>query len=300
MTVLIPTHGRPTLLKRTLESLQACTLPDSFYELVVIENGSHAGAEQVVAELPEALKARYMHRKRGNKSYALNEALETIEDGLVIFFDDDVRVGPNVLQTYAENARGVRKGVFFGGPADVDYEHPPPLWLKEYLPPSVTGWGLGGKQEQNEFKHFLGFNWAAFVEDLRSLDGFSENFGPGTPQTGQETDMQQRLLGAGVEQQFVPGAIVWHYVPKERCTPRWALHRHYRNGMTEGALRHYNSPMFMGIPKWTIRETGRSLYMAARDILRGTRVAAFSSAVNICRYLGVIRGVHQRVNHTAA
>ena len=50
VTVLIPTHGRPTLLGRTLASLGACRLPAAYAETVVVENGSRAGAEAVVAE----------------------------------------------------------------------------------------------------------------------------------------------------------------------------------------------------------------------------------------------------------
>jgi glycosyltransferase involved in cell wall biosynthesis len=45
LTVLIPTHGRPTLLKRTLDSLAQCELPDSYHELLVIEIGSGDGAK---------------------------------------------------------------------------------------------------------------------------------------------------------------------------------------------------------------------------------------------------------------
>lgn len=39
LTILIPTHGRPALLERTLESLVACRLPESYFETVIVENG---------------------------------------------------------------------------------------------------------------------------------------------------------------------------------------------------------------------------------------------------------------------
>ena len=242
ITVLVPTHARPQLLKRTLTSLTRCAIPETYRELIVVENGSRDGAEAIIDSLPDRLNTRYIHRHRGNKSRALNEALATIRDGLVVFFDDDVRMSANVLLAYAEAARGIHRGVFFGGPTGVDYEQPPPAgWLMDYLPPSAKGWRLDEEVIKSKFEHFLGFNWAAFAKDLRSLNGFNEQFGPGTPCTGQETDMQQRLRAAGVKQLFVRGATVWHYVPNARCTPLWTLHRHYRNGMTEGALRHYSA-----------------------------------------------------------
>ena len=108
LTVLIPTHGRPALLGRTLASLAACRPPAGYAEAVVVENGAQAGAEAVVAEAAAAhprLRLRYLHVARANKSHALNEALRTVGAGLVVFFDDDVRLDPGVLEAYAAACR---------------------------------------------------------------------------------------------------------------------------------------------------------------------------------------------------
>jgi GT2 family glycosyltransferase len=86
---------------------------------------------------------------------------------------------------------------------------------------------------------FLGFNWAAFAEDLHAVGGFDYRKGPGSPtkSVGQETDMQERLLQAGRHGRYVPGAMVWHYVPRSRCSPDWALERAYRIGVQWGLTR---------------------------------------------------------------
>ena len=232
LTVIIPTHGRPVLLERTLATLKACRRPDSYHELIVIENGSRDGAEEVVAALPDSMTARYMHRDRGNKSYALNEALSTIADGLVVFFDDDVRIDPNTLVAYAETAELYEPGeAYFGGPVHVDREVEPPAWLEPTLPYSARGYDL--THERNS-PIYLGFNWAAFSTDIKRLGGFDPRFGPGSHvgATGQESEMQERLLGAGVEPVDVHNAIVTHHVPRERCTLRWMLGRKYRFGIS--------------------------------------------------------------------
>ncbi len=228
--MLIPTHGRPTLLERTLSSLTECTLPDSYRELVVIENGSRAGAEQIVVDLPERMNARYMHRERGNKSYALNEALATIDDGLVVFFDDDVEVHSDTLEAYAEAAIEHGRGHFFGGTVHVDREQNPPAWVEPALPDSAKGYVADGRRED---KYYLGFNWVAYSGELTDLGGFNPRFGPGAPTgaTGQETEMQERLQAAGSTPVDVPEAAVTHFVPEERCRAQWALRRWYRAGI---------------------------------------------------------------------
>lgn len=291
MTVLIPTHGRPTLLKRTLESLQACKLPESYHELVVIENGSRDGAEELIAKLPERLNARYMYRERGNKSYALNEALKTIEDGLAVFFDDDVRVHPDTLGAYAESASRRCKGYFYGGPIACDYESKPPEWLISYLPYSARGWPLTKDIQEENWKYFLGFNWAAFVNDLRLAGGFDTNYGPGGRGTGQETEMQHRLLQKGASRIFVAEAKVWHWVPEARCNPNWALNRSYKNGISRGFERHYKDPSFMGIPRWAVAEIISCLYNWIKQSLYWNSKEAFDYLYKLYEHVGVVVGV---------
>lgn len=237
MTILIPTYGRPTLLGRTLASLGVCRLPKSYTEAIVIENGSRAGAEAVVAEVAEVhphLKLRYLHVERANKSHALNEALATVGDGLVVFFDDDVRLDPGVLEAYSEAAEHNSEHAFFGGPFGCDYEEAPPGWLLPLLPSSAKGVRFDGRERPD---YYLGFNWAAYGHELLSIGGFNPDFGPGSPTgaRGQESEMQRRLRQAGARPVDVAKACVWHYVPTERCTPEWAVSRMYRSGLGSGA-----------------------------------------------------------------
>ena len=83
---------------------------------------------------------------------------------------------------------------------------------------------LTSTRQEREWHLYLGCNWAAFTGDLRAAGGFDANFGPGSPTgaTGQEAEMQERLLARGVRQVDVPDALVWHYVPEERSTLRVA------------------------------------------------------------------------------
>jgi GT2 family glycosyltransferase len=253
LVVNIATSGRSDLLERTLKSLGDCELPAGYVETVVIENGSRGGAEKVVRSAPDWLNARYMHFTRGNKSAALNAALETIADGLIFYTDDDVRLAPETLCAYSDFASRHGAGCFYGGPMNVDYDAPPPDWLRGYLPPSATGWELNQDQQGARAATFLGCNWAAFAEDLRAAGGFNVNFGPGSPtgSTGQETEMQDRLIRHGLSGVYVPAARVWHYVPQNRCTPQWALERNFKNGLQDAA-RLERAGGAWGLPPWWV------------------------------------------------
>jgi hypothetical protein len=241
LVVVIPTHGRPTLLGRTLDSVLACTPPPGRQvRLIVVENGPKSGAEKLVAGVAAWLRPEYRHVPTANKSAALNAVVRELGDSLVVFFDDDIRVDPSILCHYAEAAGSTRNGRFYGGAVLVDYEAQatPPDWLLAYLPVSAQGWrpDAGTYRGVSDKLAFLGCNWAAFSSDLREAGAFDARFGPGGTSggTGQERAMQIALRERGAIPQYLPDALTWHYVPRSRCSPRWALDRTYRNAIRAG------------------------------------------------------------------
>jgi hypothetical protein len=210
----------------------------------------------VVATAASSLRISYLYQETSNKSLALNRALEEIGDALVVFFDDDVRIGTETLVAYERQAGEAKRGLFLGGPTGVDYQDgPPPQWLSAFLPASLLGWSLDSGTTWVEEPLFLGFNWAAYSEDLRRCGGFNTAVGPGSPtrSTGQERDMQERLLQAGLRGRYVADAKVWHYVTAAECTPAYALQRAFRHAVEGGLRFEDHSPHLLGIPRWLVR-----------------------------------------------
>lgn len=237
ISVIIPTHGRPDLLEETLDSLNSCKLPDSYNKLIVVENGSRSDAKKLVSALPDRLKAEYLYVEWGNKSNALNKALEQVESDLVFFTDDDVRLHPQILLAYEKAAEGYQKEAFFGGPVKVDREEDPPAWMESLLPYSARGYDLKNERMKSGY---LGFNWAAFAEDIKKLGGFDPRFGPGstTGASGQESDMQIRMRDEGFMEVDVMDAIVWHKVPLSRCNEKWLQKRFFKVGISKAVKKY--------------------------------------------------------------
>ena len=237
LVVVMPTHRRPELLARTLRSLASCAKPQAFARTIVVENGGKHGAEEVVRHADSSLKTEYRFYGWNNKSAALNSVLETVKDCLLVFFDDDIRFATETLCAYARAAEGMDCGRFFGGPTGVDYEEPPPEWLRARLPASARGFALDPPPDVVKWpQFFLGFNWAAFSQDLKRCGGFNAAYGPegSTVAGGQDSSIQETLCRLGTVGHYLPDAMVWHYVPKERCSPQWAHQRTYRGGISVG------------------------------------------------------------------
>ena len=241
------------------------------------------------------LQARYLFEPVGNKSLALNAALAQIDDGLVVFLDDDVRVVPSLLEAYAAAARRAGPRQFFGGPVTPDYEEAPPDWLIEFLPLSARGWHPDDPVQTTTRPFFLGFNWAAFASDLRRVGGFSERFGPGSEAgVGDEADIQRRLVTAGLKALCVPQALVYHWVPRDRCSPAWALERAYRTGVRNGLLKQ-DAAAGLTIAGYPVVLVKRTVESWVRSKMRnGQRREQFAAQLQYYRQRGVLRGVQLR------
>lgn len=295
---MIATSNRPALLRRTLASLGQCDKPANYVETVVIENGSRSGTEEVVRNADPWLRARYIFESKPNKSAALNRGLAELDDCVVFFTDDDARFHPPVLRAYNEASERFGKGHFYGGPTEADYEIEPAVWLKQYLPPSARGWRLEEAVETVQKPDFLGFNWAAFATDLKAAGGFDPNRGPGSPtgSVGQEKEMQQRLLKRGLQAIYVPEALVWHYVPRDRCSANWLLKRIYQHGIQAGIEQSSSDEVrtdgsWFGYPRWAIRDWLKKAGKAIGGLTTRDRAVRYEAFYQFSYFSGLLHGI---------
>ena len=298
LTVILPTFERSHLLDRMLSSIADCSKPSIYDKTIVVENGPQVYSKAIASRYKSKINAQYLYTEQAGKSHALNFALTTLDPTLVVFFDNDIRLHKDALMQYAKAATGKTEGEFYGGPLDVDYESTPPEWLTEFLPGSARGWGLNGlDQEANQW--FIGSNWAAFSDDIKEAGGFDVNIGPKASEggVGDETDMQQRLEKNGVRKVFVPGALVWHYVPKNRCSPVWVLRRVYRNGVHLGYDQsNISEPTFIGLPEWMYHALLVRSKSVLKELIGGTKITRYRALRDLVRLFGRATGYRRRIN----
>lgn len=234
IAVVIATCNPSKLLERTLNSLSACVFPHNLERVLLAENGPVSTAEDLVARFQEQLPIEYHFFPNARKCGALNRALAELDDQFIIYFDDDVRIHPNTLMAYAEAIHGKSGGAFYGGCCRVDRDEEPEDWLEPFLPAAAKGWAPADRFCELKSSGALGFNWAAFAGDLRKAGGYDERCGPGTAANSDEINVQRKMLKKGVKFFYVPEAMVWHYVPRERCNPEWLLEYKKKDGIGQG------------------------------------------------------------------
>jgi GT2 family glycosyltransferase len=293
--VLIAACGQPELLRRTLRSLAACEKPAAYQGVIVAENGPRAGLDAVVGEFPAACRFEYRYSEPPNKSLALNRSLFAIPGALVVFTDDDVQAPKQTLVAYATAAAGKQRGEFYGGPIVADHEgQPPPDWLVPLLPRSAGGWRMAINDVTEITRpEFIGPNFAAFAGDVLRIGGFDARLGPGRHMAspGEDTEIQERLLAAGVRGYYVPGAAMQHRVKAGCCSEEFAIHRAERNGVYWGISQARNSGFF---PRRWLKTYGQWLndrWRVRRWRRSDERAAQVKAACCEARWRGRFQGI---------
>ena len=131
----------------------------------------------------------------------------------------------------------------FGGRLEVKGNFKPADYLAARLPCSMVGFPRPGTKFNPSNDLFLGANWAAYSDDIKSIGGFDTRFGPGSRYnaTGQESEAMKKLRSAGAEFVLVDSAVVWHAVEPERYCDEFVASRMYRSGVQAGLHAQINT-----------------------------------------------------------
>jgi GT2 family glycosyltransferase/glycosyltransferase involved in cell wall biosynthesis len=103
ISVLVATFERAELLRSCLTSLAKQTIDRADYEVVVVDDGSERSAvEDVAAEFAEELQVVAVRIEHAGRSAAKNLAVLLARAPLVLFFDDDDRAAPDLLERHLQ------------------------------------------------------------------------------------------------------------------------------------------------------------------------------------------------------
>ncbi len=238
ITVAISTRDRSEQLNRCLRSVMASR--HQKLELLVVDSASRDDStERLVQELASRDgRIRYLREHRPGLSKARNRALRETASPVIAFADDDATVDPLWVSAMLRGFQrrddvgcvtGMLAGVSLERPAEQYYDRRL-AWSERCQPCLYT---LDGPGDQGLYPYAPGTigggsNLAFATQTLRSLGGFDESLGVGTPTGGgEDLDIFVRLLRAGHAISYEPAALVWH---EHRRSMRDVGHQAYAYG----------------------------------------------------------------------
>ncbi|MEL6891173.1 MAG: glycosyltransferase [Actinomycetota bacterium] len=246
-SVVIGTRERPDDVVRCTQAVLAAE-GDAPVEVIVVDNGSTTTAT------PDAVAEAFGHDDRvtclstpiPGLSRARNLGLRRAQYDVTSFLSDDIVVDPLWRRAVA---RGFSRSHEVAGVTGVC----PPLYLdndvqrrfegligsgwKPGFTPQVLSWSREpGTALPFSLALAHGSNMSFLTESMRSLDGFDERLGPGTPvYNGEDLEFVWRICTSGGRVAFEPAAIGWNAEDYDGRTMRSILWR-YGIGLTASLM----------------------------------------------------------------
>lgn len=224
ISILIPTHNRAAILRRTLDSLARVRIPSGLAsECVVVANACTDSTEAVVAELaasfPFAL--RCIAEPRAGLGAARNRAAREARGDLLALIDDDVDLDPGWLEALAAGAAEGGPDIF-AGRIDLWWEAVKrPDWLTPGTAMLLSCLDRGPAPLDLAEPDIVGANFAFTRRAYEQCGPFREDIDRigAALLGGGETFFAREALRRGMRIRYLPSMFVRHWVAPHRIEP---------------------------------------------------------------------------------
>ena len=263
ISIIVATYNRAKQLLGTLESLVQQDLPAAEWECVVVDNNSKDDTQKLFSGFVEKhseFNLRIVREERQGLSFARNRGIEESRGEIIAIIDDDELVNKEFAKSYLELFAKCDNAVAAGGRVVPDYPTGRPSWLSHFTEKPIanpTDWG-DNIRKFPKGRIPAGGNMAFRREILLKYGGFDTTLGRvgGKLTGGEESDLFERLANDGVEFWYVPDAIIYHIIVKEKLTPDYFKRLSYNTGVSQRHRAELHNRvaglMFGEVMKWGV------------------------------------------------
>lgn len=225
-SVIIPTYNRRRLLERTLASLADQTFPADQFEVVVVDDGSTDGTEDMIQRLEMPYTLTYVRQPNRGRAVARNEGVRAAAADLIIFLDSDVAVAREFVaahvEAHVEPMRVVKGPVIHVETLDAPLDSPPKL-------------------TDMSSAFFATGNVSVARRHFEEAGGFDETF---REYGWEDLEMGDRLRALGLQSFSAPLARGYHYSPPWQLDDLPAMRERERQRGRTGILYYRLRPTF--------------------------------------------------------
>ena len=298
-SIVVCTYNRAESLRDTLRALQALQAdPGRRWEVIVVDNNSKDHTKAVVEEVQRGWPLlRYAFEGAQGLSHARNHGIGCARGAVILFTDDDVLPEPDWLETTLAGLARYGADACGGFIAPV-WETPPPPWLTERF------YGFLAVRTDRTDDHPVtadtpppfGANMAFRREVFDRVGLFDTSRGRkgAVLASGEDGEMFERILAAGMKVMFLGGSRVHHKVEAFRTTKRYFRRWRFQTsrniaqsrGMA-GGRRLFNVPLYV-YPQ-LLRAVGRMVW----SHLTLPADEAFNREIVVFHFLGLMQGLYR-------
>lgn len=305
LDVIIPTYNRCASLERAIRSLLQAPVPSGLrVRIMPVDNRSTDATREVVLRLAErsGREVVYLSESQNQgRSFALNKGIEHATGDLIGFIDDDEEIDARWYEVIFEQFRD--PGIdYIGGPYRPRWAIPPPAWVDHPHTRVAVGWADFGDaprafSEENHDVLLMGGNSVLRRSCFERVGLYCTSLGRTAKRlfAGEDTDMHDRLIAAGLKGFYRPDLIVDHHIPVERLAKRYLRQWAYWASASEGVRLRINpnstEPKILGLPLYSYGNAVRALFRWGAAVLRSEGQAnIFHEELSLWRFAGKFHG----------
>ncbi len=231
LTVIVCTHNRQNYIVECIDSLLKQTVPDNYYDILIINNASDDDTQNIVIKYIKKNgnlnNIKLVHEPTVGLSHARNLGLELSQTNYIAFVDDDARVPDNWIEIAGKIINEFKPDIF-GGPAYPIFPSGRPEWYKDEYgvrgDMGETGWLTKG--------FIVGTNIFFRRELLIEYGGFDPSLGMkgNTIAYHEETKLIFRAFDEGKKVYYSKELAVKDVIPDYKKSLAFFIHTKYQAG----------------------------------------------------------------------
>ena len=240
LSLVIATYNRAESLLTALQSVVEQDAPKDQWECVVVNNNSTDDTAARFKDFAEAhpdVTLRMVDEVRQGLSYARNRGIGESVGEYIAIIDDDERIAPEFISSYIALFDSTPDAVAAGGPIVAEYPSGKPRWMSSFTErPIANTMYFGDKVCLFPAGRIPGGgNMALRRESVRRYGVFDTSLGYVGESLvgGEESDLFERLRIADAKYYYVPGAVMYHIIPKEKLTKEYLSRLSYNVGVSQ-------------------------------------------------------------------
>ncbi len=229
-SVVVPTYDRPERLARCLRALATLDYPPDRYEVVVVDDGSHAPLDPVVDAVPtpDGLTVRLLRQDNAGPAAARNRGAAAARAPQLAFTDDDCTPRPGWLSAL-DAALAAHPDALVGGRVDNALTGNPFSGASQILVTYLYEQQARAQAHDGDgsaLGFFASNNIALPAEGFARLGGFDESF---PLAAAEDRDLCARWVESGGRLHYEPTAVIDHHHALGP-TSFWRQHANYGRG----------------------------------------------------------------------
>lgn len=268
LTIVIPTYNRSQSLARTLRSLLTTTVPSGHQiRILAVDNRSSDNTKAVIQAFAGQTSGvvQYVaeHQNQG-RSFALNAGIRASGDELLGFIDDDEEIDERWFEVIFDVFADPNVD-YIGGRYLPLWESQPPDWVNHPHTRTAIGWADFGERrrlfsEPGFDALLMGGNSVLRRRCFDRVGLYSPLLGRTGNRllAGEDADMHDRLIAAGLVGVYLPELIVHHHIPVQRLRRAYMRRWAFWSSVSDSIMLRGQSataPQWFNVP--------RSLYVRA-------------------------------------